>query len=436
MSPTEIMISESQERMLLVLSPGAAEPILAILRKYDVPYSAIGRVTADGNLTLKWKGKVVARLPAVLVVNAPLIPWPSKKPSAREPMEGRPLPTPGLGRTIISLLGSPNIASKRWVYRQYDHEVGVRTVLRPGQADAALLRLPNGSLLAVKGDGNSAHSSLDPYNGAAGCVAEACRNVVSVGAEPIALVDHLQFGDPSDPEVYWSFGESIRGMADYCTAVGLPVVGGKVSFYNEDSDTKLAIKPSPIALVVGLVRDEKDLVSMGFEREGDSVLVVGETRPELGGSEYHRLLGSPGRGAVPKPSPSADGALYKAVVDLIRSGAASSVHDCSRGGLAVALAEMSVAGGRGARVDLGKVPASDCRASDILFSESHGRFVMATGDPRAASRLLSARGIAHARVGDVEGGKLRFGLGSKPMTALDVTALKQSYEGSIGRLMD
>jgi phosphoribosylformylglycinamidine synthase len=166
------------------------------------------------------------------------------------------------------------------------------------------------------------------------------------------------------------------------------------------------------------------------------VLVVGETRPELGGSEYHRLLGSPGRGAVPKPSPSADGALYKAVVDLIRSGAASSVHDCSRGGLAVALAEMSVAGGRGARVDLGKVPASDCRASDILFSESHGRFVMATGDPRAASRLLSARGIAHARVGDVEGGKLRFGLGSKPMTALDVTALKQSYEGSIGRLMD
>ena len=410
MSPTEIMISESQERMLLVLSPGGAEPILSILRKYDVPYSAIGRVTGDGNLTLKWKGKVVARLPAQLVVKAPLIPWPSKKPSAQEPRARRPLPTPDVGRSIISLLASPNITSKRWVYRQYDHEVGVRTVIKPGQADAALLRLPNGSLLAVKGDGNSAHSSLDPYNGAAGCVAEACRNVVSVGAEPIALVDHLQFGDPSDPEVYWSFGESIRGMADYCAAVELPVVGGKVSFYNEDSSTKLAIKPSPIALVVGLVRDEKHLVSMGFESEGDSVIVIGETRAELGGSEYHRLLGSLDRGVVPRPSPYTDGVLYKAVVDLIRSGAAKAVHDCAKGGLAVALAEMAVAGGRGARIDLRKVPGSEGRPAGILFSESHGRFVLATGDPKGA--------------------------GSKPMTVLDVTALKRSYEGSIGRLMD
>jgi phosphoribosylformylglycinamidine synthase len=424
MSPTEIMISESQERMLLVLSPGGAEPILSILRKYDVPYSAIGRVTGDGNLTLKWKGKVVARLPAQLVVKAPLIPWPSKKPSAQEPRARRPLPTPDVGRSIISLLASPNITSKRWVYRQYDHEVGVRTVIKPGQADAALLRLPNGSLLAVKGDGNSAHSSLDPYNGAAGCVAEACRNVVSVGAEPIALVDHLQFGDPSDPEVYWSFGESI------------PVVGGKVSFYNEDSSTKLAIKPSPIALVVGLVRDEKHLVSMGFESEGDSVIVIGETRAELGGSEYHRLLGSLDRGVVPRPSPYTDGVLYKAVVDLIRSGAAKAVHDCAKGGLAVALAEMAVAGGRGARIDLRKVPGSEGRPAGILFSESHGRFVLATGDPKGASRLLSERGIAHAPVGEVKGEALRLDAGSKPMTVLDVTALKRSYEGSIGRLMD
>ncbi len=316
---------------------------------------------------------MVADLPAQFVVKAPLIPWPSRKPSNKARRTRVTLPTPEIGRSIVSLLASPNIASKRWVYQQYDHEVGVRTVLKPGQADAALMRLPNGSLLAVKGDGNSAHSSLDPYNGAAGCVAEACRNVVAVGAEPIALVDHLQFGDPSDPEVYWSFRESIRGMADYCTAVGLPVVGGKVSFYNEDSTSRVAIKPSPIALVVGLVRDKRHLVSMAFRGEGDSVIVVGRTRAELGGSEYHRLLGRLDVGAVPKASPSSDKVLNRTIIGLIRSGAAGAVHDCSKGGLAVALAEMSIAGGRGAKIDLKSVPSSSTRPSDRLFSESHGR---------------------------------------------------------------
>ena len=255
----------------------------------------IGTVTDDGNLTMRWEGRSSRASPPSSWSRRPLIPWPSRKP-ARRSRRTRPQPRPqDIGRTIISLLASPNIASKRWVYQQYDHEVGVRTVLKPGQADAALLRLPNGSLLAVKGDGNSAHCALDPYNGAAGCVAEACRNVVAVGAEPIAMVDHLQFGDPSDPEVYWSFSESIRGMADYCSAVELPVVGGKVSFYNEDSTTGRAIKPSPIALVVGLVNDEKHIPSMGFTEPGDSIVVVGETRAELGGSEYYRYIRRLGR---------------------------------------------------------------------------------------------------------------------------------------------
>ncbi|MDA4114579.1 MAG: phosphoribosylformylglycinamidine synthase subunit PurL, partial [Thaumarchaeota archaeon] len=291
MSPTEIMISESQERMLLVLSPGSSDPIVEILRKYEIPYSIIGRVTDDGNLTIRWKRRVVAKLPAEFVVKAPLIPWPSRRPSRLDHLSRTSAPDEDIGRAIASLVSSPNIASRRWVYQQYDHEVGVRTVVKPGQADAALIRLPNGALLAVKGDGNSAHSSLDPYRGAAGCVAEACRNVVAVGAEPIALVDHLQFGDPSDPEVYWSLSESVRGMADYCTSMELPVVGGKVSLYNEDSSSKVAIKPSPIALVVGLVKDQKHPVSMGFKGKGESLIVVGETRAELGGSEYHRLLG-------------------------------------------------------------------------------------------------------------------------------------------------
>ncbi|MGA2200067.1 MAG: phosphoribosylformylglycinamidine synthase subunit PurL, partial [Nitrososphaerales archaeon] len=358
MTPTEIMISESQERMLLVLSPGSSDPVLDILRKYDVPFSVIGRVTADGKLTLRWRRRVVASLPAEFVARAPLIARPSRRPSPTDRRKRGKTPNQDIGRSTILLLSSPNIASRRWVYQQYDHEVGIRTVVRPGQADAALVRLPNGGLLAVKGDGNSAHSSLDPYNGGAGCVAESCRNVVAVGAEPIALVDHLQFGDPSDPEVYWSFGETIRGMADYCASVHLPVVGGKVSFYNEDSSSKVAIKPSPIALVVGLVKDEEHLVSMGFKEKGDSVIVIGETKEELGGSEYHRLLGMLDHGTVPKAAPSSDFALYKTVIELIRSGKVGSVHDCSKGGLAVALSKMSIAGGLGARIDLKKIPSS------------------------------------------------------------------------------
>ena len=298
-----------------------------------------------------------------------------------------------------------------------------------------LIRLPNGALLAVKGDGNSAHSYLDPYSGAAGCVAESCRNVVAVGAEPIALVDHLQFGDPSDPEVYWSLSESVRGMADYCTSLRLPVVGGKVSLYNEDSTSKVAIKPSPIALVVGLVKDRKRLVSMGFERTGDSVIVVGETKPELGGSEYHRLLGRLDTGTVPRPDPSSDRTLYRAIVRLIRSGDVSAVHDCSRGGLGIALAEMCVAGGLGARIDLLKVPSQEKRAGALLFSESHGRFVLSAPEPARVLRLLEGQRIPHALVGRVTGDSLRLDRGSERLADLDVTALRESHEDAIGRMM-
>ena len=452
MSPTEVMISESQERMLLVLSPPgppsssssspAPDPVLEILRKYGVPFSEIGRVTGDGTMTLRWRGEVVASLPASFVTRAPLIPWPSRPPSKQGRQTAASLPTPDAGRSLLSLMASPNLASRRWVYRQYDHEVGLRTVVKPGQADAALLLLPNGSLLAVKGDGNSGQCYLDPYHGAAGCVAEACRNVVAVGAEPAALVDHLQFGDPSDPAVYWSFAESVRGMADYCAGVGLPVVGGKVSFYNESS--RVAIKPSPVALVVGLVdgRDRRHPpVSMGFERDGESVFVVGETREEeLGGSEYHRLLDAPDSGSVPVADPAADALVYRSVLELIRSGDVGSVHDCSRGGLAVALAEMAVAGGRGATVDLGRVPLSSSpspasSAAGALFSESHGRFVLAAGHPRRVARSLRARGVPFAEVGEVGGSALRLARGARRVAEPEVRALARAHEGTIGRLM-
>jgi phosphoribosylformylglycinamidine synthase len=435
MSPAEIMTSESQERMLLMLPPQGSDPVLRVLTKYEVPHSVIGTVTDDRDLTVRWGGRVVARLPAAFVVKAPLIPWPSRRP--RSPV-ARSAAASSLKteKMILSLLGSPNIASKRWVYRQYDHEVGLRTVLKPGQADAALLRLPNGRLLAVKGDGNSAHCSLDPYNGAAGCLAEACRNVVAVGADPIAMVDHLQFGDPSDPGVYWSFGESIRGMADYCSALGIPVVGGKVSFYNEDAASKRAIKPSPIALVVGLVDDAGHIPTLGFRVGGESVIVVGDTKAELGGSEYHRKARATG-GTVPEVHPGTDRALYRAILKLIRSGLAEAVHDCSRGGLGVALAEMCASGGLGARVDLGRAPGDWKGVDDLVFSESHGRFVVGGAETDKIVDVLTAAGLPHAVLGAVGGDALSIELPRRGRTlTLALDEIRRTLDGAIPRLMD
>ncbi len=442
MSPTEIMISESQERMLLVLpsGPGGGEGVISVLEKYGVPHSAIGKVTSTPELVLRWDGKVVADLPSSLVTDAPLVNWPYTKPK-----QARPVPAasgrreqPGLKEALLSLLSSPNIASKRWVYQQYDHEVGVRTVVKPGQADAAVMRLPNGKFLAIKGDGNSRQASLDPYQGAAGCVAEACRNVVAVGAEPIALVDHLQSGDPSDPEVYWAFRETLTGMADYCRAYGLPVVGGKVSFYNEDSATGRAIKPSPIALVVGLASRAENLRTMAFRKEGGSVVVVGKTKPELGGSELSSRFPASVRGIQPSPRVDAreDLKTCRAVLRLIDSGAVDAVHDCSSGGLGVALAEMAMAGGLGARVDVSTVPGSCATPLDALFSESHGRFVVTGADGRAVSAALRRAGVPHEVIGKVGGAALSFYSGSSRLASVPITSMRAKWEGAIPGLMD
>jgi len=442
MSPTEIMISESQERMLLVLPPGAdgGKGVISVLEKYGVPHSVIGKVTSTPRLVLRWDGRVVADLPASLVTDAPLIDWPYEKPAAPRVAlrPASPRDEPGLADALLTLLSSPNIASKRWVYQQYDHEVGLRTVVKPGQADAAVMRLPNGRFLAIKGDGNSRHASLDPYAGAAGCVAEACRNVVAVGAEPIALVDHLQSGDPSDPEVYWAFRENLRGMADYCKAFGLPVVGGKVSFYNEDSATGRAIKPSPIALVVGLASGEAEIRTMAFKRAGDSVVVVGETMPEMAGSELSSRF--PKSVSLPSQSPRVDAdrdlKTCRAVLHLIQKGLVDAVHDCSGGGLGVALAEMAISGGLGAKVDLALAPSTCRRTLETAFSETHGRFVVSGGGGAAIASSLRGAGVPHAVVGKVGGSSLSLSAGRSRVATLGVSSMRSKWEGAIPELMD
>jgi len=436
MSPSEIMVSESQERMLLLLDPGRSRPVLDILEKYEVPHNVIGRVTDDGIMRVRWGGKTVVSLPAELVANAPLVNRVARKPSESRGSRARPKTEPAIEDSLMHLVESPGMASRRWVFEQYDYEVGADTVLKPGMADAALLRLPNGGCLAVKADGNSKHSHLDPRRGAAGCVAEACRNVVAVGAEPLAVVDHLQFGDPSDPGVYWAFRESVEGMAEYCRGVGLPVVGGKVSFYKEDADSGLPVKPSPIAMVVGLAPGKRRPLRPSYRSAGEWVFLLGSTKPELGGSEYYESVLGISAGTVPNPDPVSDSRTYDTVRKLLSAGMVSAVHDCSKGGLAVALAELSMSSGRGATFDLGELIGPSLTPTDALFSESHGRFLISTFRKRETAKVLSSSRLPYRILGRTGGESLVVAGGSRIIIDLDVVTMTKKWEGTFPRLLD
>jgi len=292
MTPTETMISESQERMIFIIKKGYEKDILRIFDKYELPYSVIGEVKSHSSLVIKNKNITIGNLPINDIVNAPLINRKAIKPKYISKLI-RIKATKHYGNIseiILKLISSPNISSKDWIYNQYDHEVGIRTVVRPGESGAAILRLDNGKFLSVKVDGNSKHCYLDPYNGAAGVLAEVCRNIISTGAEPLAMINHCQFGDPSNPEVFWTFKESVRGMADYCSKLDLPCVGGKVSFYNEDSNTGAAIKPSPIVSVIGLIDDSEHIRRIRVDNEDDIIMLLGSTYPEMGGSEYYEYI--------------------------------------------------------------------------------------------------------------------------------------------------
>ncbi len=438
MTATEVMISESQERMMLVLSPGKIDEVFRILTKYGVPHSVIGEVRDHGMLRVKENNKVVANLPMDLVVNPPLISWPAKKPAYLIRM-GMHLPAApkNLSKVLLKLLGSPGIASRRWVYEQYDHEVGARTATKPGRGDAAVLRLPDGNFLAIKADGNSKATYLDPYSGAAGAVSEACRNVVAVGAEPMAMVDHLQVGDPADPGVYWTFSEMIRGMADYCRGIELPVVGGKVSFYNEDQSTKRAIKPSPVVLVVGLVEGMAQPIDPNFKRDGERIIVAGETLRELGGSDYYEYIHEFTGGTSPGVNPSRDRALFKSIHRLMRGGWITAAHDCSSGGIASALAEMCIWGATGATVEADRIPSSGMAFDELLFSESHGRFILTAPSNNAAKLVeeLSKARIPHSVVGKVGGTKLGISSRSLGIISVGVEEMSDAWARGLARVL-
>src|SRR5205809_2958209 len=440
MRPSEIMISESQERMILIVRPADEEILAKILDKWELGYSRIGHVTRDGILLIRHGQVVVAKAPARFVAEAPLAPRSSRKPAYLDGLARAPEPPvpEDLNETLLALLSSPNVCSREWIYRQYDFEVGIRTIIKPGQGDSAVHRLPNGKTLAITTDGNSKQAYLDPYWGTVGILSEAFSNLVASGAEPVAIVDHLQYGNPGNPEVFWTFKEAIRAIRDYLKATRVPCIGGKVSFYNEDIQTTTAIKPSPIIAAVGLRNARAPKIGSALAKEGNDLLIVGTTFPDLGGSEYYESVQGLVGGRVPRVNLKTERQLLRTVTKIIESGAVEAAHDISKGGLAVSLAEMAIQGQKGFTVNLDKVPTKTTNIAQLLFSESKPRFILESR-PRNTSRIvrrLRAARIKAAKIGRVQGSKIELESHEDPFITIPLSVAAEAWSKTLSKTMD
>ena len=432
LSPDEIMISESQERMLIITSPKKLSKIKKICKKFKIQCSVIGKVKKDKMMHIKKGKKTLALLPADFVARGPLIDRKKSKPKflSTFPISPKLKNKQSLSDVLLKLLSSPNIASKHWVFRQYDHEVGIRTVIKPG-FDGSVLRLDNGKSLSVKIDGNPKHCYINPRQGAIGCFEEACRNVVCTGATPIGMVDHLQFGNPEDPEIFWTFMESIEGITDFAKSLKIPCVGGKVSFYNETPEGP--IKPTPLIGVLGLI--EKSPLLPTPPSRNDVILLVGKTKDELGGSEYyeyvHKFIG----GHSPKVVISESKKNMRSILTLISKNLVKIAHDCSKGGLGIGLAELAILGKTGCIVELDAI--SNMLPDKILFSESHSRYILviSTQNLKTVKSILTKSNCSFYEIGKFSGDQIIIKSNSKPILKLRVDKAENNYLNSLGKII-
>jgi phosphoribosylformylglycinamidine synthase subunit PurL len=436
MTPYEILLSESQERMLLVVAAGREAEVERIFSKWELDAVPIGRVTADGMLRVRARGDLVAELPVrALTEDAPVYERLRARPDwleAARAFDPRSLPEPAdATAALLRLLAAPTIASKQAIWRQYDHMVGINTLVLPG-SDAAVLRLKGTRrALAVATDGNGRYGYLDPFQGGALAVAEAARNVVCAGGRPLAVTDCLNFGSPERPDVMWQFVEAVEGIAEACRALALPVVGGNVSFYNETLGQ--AILPTPIVGIAGLLEDAERRTTQWFKEPGDLVALLGDPGGSLGGSEY--LLALTGRVAGPLAALDLDRerAVQAACLAAIEAGCVRSAHDCAEGGLAVALAECCITGPRrlGAQVAL----APGGRVDEVLFGEAPSRIVV-TVDPEEWTRfdrIVSEWAIAVTRLGRVGGDRLTVRIGDAVPIDAGIDVMTEAFGATLER---
>jgi len=430
MTAYEMMLSESQERMLIVVKKGREQEIKDLFSKYDLEAVAIGKVTDDKQFRLFHKGEVVADLPVdALAEDAPVYHKPFKEPAyfaEFQAMENEVPKVNDLKDTLLKLLSQPTIASKEWVYEQYDYMVRTNTVVSPG-SDAAVTRIRGTrKALAMTTDCNSRYVYLDPETGGKIAVAEAARNIICSGAEPLAITDNLNFGNPEKPEVFWQIEKAADGISEACRILETPVIGGNVSLYNETSGT--AIYPTPVIGMVGLVTDLDHITTQHFKTSGDLIYLIGETRPEFGGSELQKLVNGKIFGKAPELSIEIEKERQDQVLAAIRAGLVQSAHDLSEGGLAVALSECLFATqGLGAEVTIMGNPVSG------LFSETQSRFLLSVKKEHQAEfeSLVDAK-----LIGEVSNSaKLRILLEGQTVLESTVDELKAAWKGAIPCLL-
>ena len=408
MTPYELMLSESQERMLMVAKAGREDEVIKICRKWDLDVAVIGRVTDTGKVVLKDQGRIVAEIPAkALADEGPRYDRPGSPPGYQDMLQALNYDAlPDLkdaNAALLALLASPTIASKRWVYEQYDHMVRTNTMVRPG-SDAAVLRIKGTSkALALSVDCNSRYCLLNPYEGAKLAIVECARNLACCGAEPVGVTDCLNFGNPERPEVMWQFVLAIEGMKDACEALNVPIVSGNVSFYNETND--LSIYPTPMIGMVGLIEQADLAVTQWFKQAGDVIILLGTTREDLGGTEYLKILHHREQGSPPFLSLETEQAVQACTVALIRLGLVRSAHDCSDGGLVVALAESCISAPSGRLGAVVQLPLGRLRRDALFFGESQSRVILSVKPDEAERVLQTARemGVAASKIGTVGG---------------------------------
>jgi len=430
MEPFEIMVSESQERMLCVVEPARVDEVLAVCAKWETTATVIGEVTDSGRLRVLSGGDVVGDMPVeALVDDCPLYDLAPEKPSAPiYPTPARTLPPDTGARAILpALLGSWNVADRRPVFEQYDCLVQSRTVRRPDDADAAVLLLPAPAdggarpAIAVSIDGSGRRVACDPYRGTVEAVLECAANLACVGAEPLGLTNCLNFGNPEKPHIAWQLSESVRGMADACRALDVPVVGGNVSLYNEGPEGP--IYPTPVVGMVGRLPDAARAGRLGFAVEGDAIAFAGPFAPALPGSELAKLRGEPLPDGLPEIDVASVRKAQEAVRDAVRRGELRSAHDVAEGGLAVALAECCLGGDHGARVDFRGAGSEGERLLETLFGEGAGGFVLS--GPRPALAAL-AREIQLTFVGEVTGSDLVLTLDDEATLSWPLAELREA----------
>ena len=438
MNPYEIMLSESQERMLIIVKPGREAEVRAIFDRWDLRSDVIGRATADGAARILDGGEIVGEAPVSLLTDPPLYRPPAAEPAAVAALRSAdlsavPLPETDPADALLDMLASPNVASREWIYRQYDHQVQTNTVIAPG-GDAALLRIRGAEKgIALSTDGNGRICYLDPYVGGMIAVAEACRNVSCVGATPIALTDCLNFGSPERPEIYWQLERAIAGMADAARRFAAPVISGNASLYNETRGE--GIYPTPIVGALGLSEDVHARATPAFRDEGDLIILLGRDSltadpADLAASEYLERAHGMVAGA-PRIDLDIETAVQRACRALIAARLAKSAHDCAEGGIAVALSESCVSGEIGATIT---APTDAARWDALLFGEGQSRIII-TISPRDLSEALALcerESVPSAQIGVVGGDALTIGeILTVPVADLE-TAYREGLPSALG----